>query len=169
MVPDNDDIDRKIKSAQSTITALSIFIALGVATIGLLVSRPSVEFGYNATVISAVNLIFAIVLFLLAIEFFILCIHHCEHIDWFGLAGSCLYALGAMFIVVGISVSLVAFGMRPLSYVFLSVSFLGYLSYYMVRMRKLGREDNTKTRMIFRSVYLLQVILGYIFIATVGG
>lgn len=169
MVPNNYDIDRKIKSSQSTITASSIFVALGVATMALLVSQPSVKFGYNATVISAVNLIFAIVLFLVAIEFFILCIHHCEHIDWFGLVGSCLYALGAMFIVVGISVGLVAFDMRPLSYVFLSVSFLGYLSYYIMRMWKLGREGNIKTRMIFRGVYLLQVILGYIFIATVGG
>ena len=169
MAFDNNDIDRKIKSAQSTITSSSIFVALSVGMIILLIAQQSVKFGYNATVISAGSLAFAIVLLLIAIEFFILCIHHCEHIDWFGLVGSCLYALGAMFIVVGISVGLVAFGMRPLSYLFLSVAFLGYLFYYIVRMRKLGREANFKTRMTLRSVYLLQVILGYIFITTVGG
>lgn len=169
MVVDNKDIDRKIKSAQSSITSSSIFVALSVGIIILLLTQPSIKFGYNATVLSAGSLTFAIVLFLIAIEFFILCIHHCEHIDLFGLVGSCLYALGAMSIVIGISVGLVALGMRPLSYLFLSVAFLGYLFYYIVRMRKLGREGNFKTRMTFRGVYLMQIILGYIFIATVGG
>jgi hypothetical protein len=169
MVVDNDEINRKIKSAQSSITSLSIFIALSVAVIGLLLSRPSVEFGYNAIVVSSVSLTFAIVVFLFALEFFILCIYHCEHIDGFGLVGSCLYALGVMFMIVGISVGIVAFGIKELSFIFLSFAFFGYLVYYILRVWKLGREDNFKTRMAFRSIHLFIIAVGYVFVATVGG
>jgi hypothetical protein len=169
MAEDKGDIDRKIKSAQSSITSLSIFIALSVAVIGLLLSRPSVEFGYNAIVVSSVSLTFAIVVFLFALEFFILCIYHCEHIDGFGLVGSCLYALGVMFMIVGISVGIVAFGIKELSFMFLSFAFLGYLVYYILRARKLGREDNFKTRIASRIVHMLIVVVGYVFVATVGG
>jgi hypothetical protein len=169
MAEDKGDIDRKIKSAQSSITSLSIFIALSVAVIGLLISQPSVEFSYNAIVISSASLTFAIVLFLVSLEFFILCIYRCEHIDWFGLIGSCLYALGVIFMIVGISIGIVAFGIKELSFMFLSFTFLGYLIYYILRIRKLGKEDNFKTRMAFRGIHLFIIVIGYIFVATVGG
>ncbi len=169
MAVDKDDIDRKVRSAQASITSLSIFVALSVAMIGFLASQTSVEFGYNAVVVSSGSLTFAIVLFLIALEFFILCIYQCQHIDWFGLVASCLYVLGAMCMVVGISVSLVAFGLPALSLMFLSVAFLGYLMYYALRLWKLGREDRFKTRMLFRGVSLLLLAIGYAFVATLGG
>ena len=169
MVQDNEEINRKVRAAQASITSLSIFVALSVAVVGLMVSREPVGFGYNAIVVSSISLALAIALFFVALEFFILCIYHCEHIDWFGLLGSCLYGLGAMCMLVGISVSLVAFGMRELSFIFLSMVFLGYLVYYALRMSKLGQEDRFKTRMAFRGACILVLAIGYLFLFRVGG
>jgi len=165
----NHEIDRKVRAAQASITSLSIFVVLSVAMIGLLVSPAPVTFGYNATVVSSVFLMLAIVSFLIALEFFILCIYHCKHIDWFGFRASCLYGFGAMCMVVGISVSLLAFGIRALSIVFLSAASVGYLGYYTVRIWKLGREDPFKTRMLFRGVSLLLLVIGFVFVTTLGG
>ena len=111
MATDVDELARKLKAAEVSITSLSIYVVLSAAIIGFLASQTPLKFGYNATVVSSGCLLVAIVVFLVAVDFFILCIYHCQHIDWFGLVGSCLYGLGAMVMVVGIAVSLVAFEM----------------------------------------------------------
>jgi len=172
MAPHNDEVNRKIVSAQASITSLSIFIALSVAIIGLMLASTTdrtLEFTYNAIVVSSGCFMTAIVLFLVALEFFILCIYHCEHIDWFGVTASCLYLMGAICMVIGISVSFISFGIRELSFMFLTLAFLGYLAYYALRIWRLERENYFGTRMAFRLIFLLLMATGYALISTVGG
>ena len=169
MAEDNRTLDNNIRVASASITSLSIFVALSAAIMGFLVSRESLEFQYNAAVISSGCLMLAIVLFLIAIEFFILCIYHCEHIGFFGLLGSCAYGLGVMFMVVGISVALAAFQVKTLSYIFLSFALLGYLAFYGIRTVKLGREDYLGIRLAARMSYILVIATGYGFLITLGG
>jgi len=164
------DLDRKLRSAQASVTALSIFIALSVAVVALTVSRHTVSFGFNATIISSASLMVAIILFLIAIEFFILCIYKCEHIDWFGFIGTCLYSFGVGFMVVGIAISMVAFQIRALSYIFLTIALLGNVSYHSLRMKKLKKEETYFcTRIAIRVACLLILVVGFILTWKVGG
>lgn len=164
------ELDRKLRAAQASITVLSIFIALGVAVVVLTVSQHIVTFGFNATIISSASLMVAIILFLIAIEFFVLCIYKCEHIDWFGLVGSCLYSFGLEFMIVGIAISMVAFQIRALSYIFLTIALVGDVLYYSLRMKRLKKEETYfTTRIIIRGVCLLILVAGFILTCKVGG
>jgi hypothetical protein len=165
----DEELNRKVRAAQASITSLSIFVALSMAVIGLVVLWEPIVFGYNATVVSSISLTLAIALFFIALEFFILCIYHSEYIDWFGLLGSCLYGLGATCMMVGISISLTAFGIRQLSFIFLSVTLVGYLVYYALRMSKLGREDRSNIRLAFRGVCISVLVIGYFLLFSIGG
>jgi len=169
MVAVNNNTERKIRSSQSSITSLSIFVALSAAMIALLLTQTSIEVGYNAAFVSSVSFAVAIALFFIALEFFILCIYHCELIDFFGVKGSCLYALGVTFIILGISTSLIVFGLRELSCIFLTVVLIGYSVYYGMRWRKLGRETDFTMRKSSRIAIFSIIGVGYCFIFTLGG
>ena len=165
----NDELDRKLRSAQASITSLSIFVALSVVMMALVVSQQPVTFGFNSTVVSAGSLMFAIILFLIALEFFILCIYHCEHIDWFGLAGSCLYSFGLMSMIFGIALSMVVFEIRELSFMLLSIASIGYVVYYSLRWYKLKKEIYSTTRIVIRFLSFIILIIGFIFASNMGG
>lgn len=164
------DLDKKLRSAQASVTALAIFIALSVAVVAFTVSERTVTFGFNATIISSAILMVAIILFLIAIEFFILCIYKCEHIDWFGFVGSCLYSFGSGFMIVGIALSMVVFQIRALSYIFLTIALVGNVAYYSLRMKQLKKEETYfYTRIAIRVACLLILVVGFILTWKIGG
>lgn len=167
---DIQGLDNKIRAAQASIASLSIFVALSAAMIGILAFQPSHEFGYNAWVVSSGSLMIAIVFFLLSAEYFILCLYYCDHIDLFGLIGSCAYGFGVICMIVGIALALKVFGLGVLPYVFVSLALLGYTAYYLLRLWKLrGQESAFAARIAIRIASLLLLIMGFVFLSTVGG
>ena len=154
---------------QASITSLSIFVALSAAMTGFLVSQTDFNFGYNAAAVACVSFMFAISVFLISLEFFIVAIFQQQHINYFGFRGACLYGVGLMCMIVGMSLTLKAFGMSILSYAFLSAMLLGYTSYYYLRWKKVGVESPLGWRIALRVIYFLLLGVGYLLLSTVGG
>ena len=169
MARNNTQNETKSRAILASITSLSIFIALSAGIIGFLVIQATFEFGYNAATVACGSFIFAISMFLLSLEFFIMGIFHSDHIDYFGFIGSCLYGIGLMSMIVGIALALMTFGMCILSYSFLTLLLVGYGIYYGIRVKRVGVESPCVWRVSLRVIYFLILVAGYFLLSTVGG
>lgn len=161
--------EQKQSAPEASIISLSIFIALSLGVIGVLVTQTQVKFGYNATTVGSASLVLAIALFLFSLEFFILCVSHPDRVEYFGFIGSTLYGIGVTSMIVGISLTLKAFQMCFLSYLFLSLLLVGYGVYYAIRIRSLGFEEPRWKRVLIRVICFAIIIAGYPLVTTVGG
>lgn len=156
-------------TAEVSILALSIFVLLSIATIGFLVSRPPFEFGFNAATIASGSLLFAVSLFLVSLEFFILAIGYPQRITYFSFIGSSLYGIGLMSMIVGITMALQSFQMGFIPYLFLTLLVVGYIIYYVIRIIKIGLEKPYLWRIVSRVICFSILGIGYLLLSKIGG
>lgn len=168
-VQNDTGIQERTTTAEVSILALSIFVVLSIGIIGFVVSRSPFEFGFNATTIASGSLLFAVSLFLLSLEFFIIAIFYPQHIAYFSFVGSSLYGIGLMSMIVGIAMALRSFQMGFVPYLFLTWLFVGYIIYYVIRVRKLGFEKPYFGRIVIRLLCFSILGIGYFFLSRMGG
>lgn len=156
-------------TAEVSILALSIFVLLSVAIIGFLVSRSPFELGFNAATIASGSLLFAVSLFLISLEFFIVAIFYPQHIAHFSFIGSSLYGIGLMSMIVGITMALQSFQMGFIPYLFLTWLIVGYTIYYVIRIIKLGFEKPYLWRIVSRVICYSILGVGYLLLSKIGG
>lgn len=161
--------EHKQSAAEASITSLAIFIAICLAILGLLITQTQANFGYNAPTVASFSLVFAIALFVVAIEFFILCISYPDRAEYFGFIGSTMYGIAVALMIVAISLTLEAFQMRFFSYLILTLLLLGYGFYYRIRIKSLLSKEQSRERNIVRGMCALIIAVGYILVSTVGG
>jgi hypothetical protein len=152
--------DGRTKVTELSIASLSIFVAICLAIIAVLVTRPGFQVGLNAFTLAGGALLFAVLLFLFANDFFLLMIFHSKN-EFFGVAGSALYVLGEILMVIGISISLKALTTPIFGSLFLIGFTLGFITYNALRIWQVGLESPVKTRLTLRAVSLAILILGY--------
>ncbi len=151
------------KVTEMSIVSLSIFAAVCLALIAALITRPTFEVGFNAYCIAIGMLLLAILFFLFANDNFLLMIYYPEK-RFFGVAGSALYGLGEVSMIVGISVGLSALASNLIGYLFLAAFTLGFVGYNVARFCQVGWEIPVKTRLTLRFLSLFLLILGFVII-----
>lgn len=113
--------------------------------------------------------IMAVVFFIFATEFFILSAWDLKnHIVW-GTIGSITYGLGKGWIIIGISLTFdILVNLAQLAYFTITIFFIGYILYYILRW-KIKREDPyMKARLVTRALMMIQIFIGYALIYTLN-
>lgn len=155
------------RGSELSISALSIFVAVSIAAIGFVATRSPETFGYNATTIAIGSLLFAVSVFLVSLEFFLLAVRHTEHYGYFGFLGSTLYGFGVWSMIIGICLTLVGLDLRVLGYLLLAwVSFL-YFCYYLTRVHRFWGEEKSKLNWYVRGSFLVEIGAGFYLMGSV--
>lgn len=157
----NPSITHYIAARQSNIVALSIYSAICMATLAVLIMHSSFPLGFNSFTVAGSILLFTLIFFILSIEFSLLAIYAIEHLEYFAFIGSALYGIGLTLMVIGISMVLNTLDMEQLAYVVLTIFAIGYMLYYIIRILKLGLETVAATRIVLRNCSFLLIGLGY--------
>lgn len=157
------------KGSEISISALSIFVAISIASVGFITTRTSISVGYNAATAGIATLLFAVAMFLVSMEFFLLAILNRQQLAYFGMVGSTLYGVGAIAMVVGVSLLLVVLNLSFLPYLFLAWVALLYVIYYAIRAWKIRTNGESPFRWIVRGVLAAEVAAGFYLITALGG
>jgi len=155
--------DLGTRVTEMSIVSISIFAAICLAVMALLMTRPDFEVGLNIYSLASGTLLLAMLFFIFANDFFLLMIFYPKK-QFFGIAGSGLYGLGEISMVVGIALALKALAACFIGYLFLSVFTLGFVAYNVIRFWQLGLESSVVTRIILRVLNFLILIIGYVII-----
>jgi hypothetical protein len=155
------------KVTEMSIVAISVFAAICLAVVATLITQTDFEIGLNAHSIAIGILLFAIVCFIFANDFFLLMIFHPEK-QFFATSGSTLYSFGEAFMVVGITLALKAMTSCLISYAFLGVFTCGFLVYNGIRIWQVGLESPKVTRIILRVLNLLILVAGFVMICKIS-
>lgn len=154
MVENNQNEPPRTAALEISIVSLSIFVAVCMGLMAVLMTRPSFQVGINAASIASGTLLVAILLFIFANDFFILMIYYTQH-KHFGLFGSILYGLGEVLMIVGISIAMNALATSMLAYIFLGVFTLGFITYNVIRFYTLRFESPAgRLRLVLRALSL---------------
>ena len=154
------------KVTELSIVSLSIFAAICLGLMAILLTRPAFEVGFNASSVASGALLLALLFFLFANDFFLLMIYYPDH-RFFGIAGSALYGLGEVSMVVGSSLALKALATAMIGYLFLAAFTLGFVAYNVIRVWQVGLERPIKVRLSLRTLSLFLLISGYVIISKV--
>jgi hypothetical protein len=159
----NQDKPSRTTITETSVVSISIFTAICLGLMVVLMTRSSFQVGLNPASIASGALLLAILSFIFSNDFFLLTIFYSQY-EVFGIAGSMLYGLGEVAMIIGISIALKALATTLIAYLFLGAFTLGFITYNAIRICKIGLERPARVRLVMRGILLLLLVCGYIMI-----
>jgi hypothetical protein len=159
----NRDDRQRTAVTETSVASISIFTAICLGLVVVLMTRFSFKVGLDPASLASCALLLAILTFIFSNDFFILRIFHPKH-TFFAYVGSILYVFGEAFIIIGISMALKALATTLISYLFLGIFTVGFVTYNILRICKIKHEDAGKVRLIIRLVAFLLLVSGFVMI-----